>query len=99
MARGGKRPGAGRKKGFSAITAEESRKVIADLVAKDIAPITKALIKKAKQGDVKAASLLFDRAFGKLETKAQKPSFFYNVADVRERYGSGAMAEERKKFS
>lgn len=37
MARGGKRPGAGRKKGFSAITAEESRKIIADLVIKDIA--------------------------------------------------------------
>ena len=99
MARGGKRPGAGRKKGFSAITAEESRKVIAELVVNDIVPITKALIKKAKQGDVKAASLLFDRAFGKLETGAQKPSFLHNIADIRDRYDAGSVAQDRKKFS
>lgn len=86
MTRGGKRPGAGRKIGYAAKTAEETRKVIAELVSKDIASITKALIKKAKQGDVKAASLLLDRAFGKLETQPKKSLFSFSVAEARERY-------------
>ncbi len=86
MARGGKRPGAGRKKGYAAKTAEETRKVIAELVSKDITPITKALIKKAKQGDVRASSLLFDRAFGKQTNEPKNQTFSFNVAEMRERY-------------
>lgn len=35
------------------------------MVAFDIIPITEALIKKAKDGDVNAARELFDRAYGK----------------------------------
>lgn len=63
--RGGKRQGAGRKKGFAAKSAEEARRVFAELVSKEITPIAQALIKKAAKGDIRAAQLLFERAWGK----------------------------------
>lgn len=65
MQRGGKREGAGRKKGFAALQAEEARRILADMVMKEIVPIGVALIAKAKKGDVFAIRELFDRAFGK----------------------------------
>jgi hypothetical protein len=63
--RGGKRPGAGRKKGFAAKSAEEARRVFAEAVSEQIGPITDALVKKASKGDIRAAQLLFERAWGK----------------------------------
>lgn len=36
-----------------------------EMVLRDITPVTEALIKKAKTGDVPAIKELFDRAFGK----------------------------------
>ena len=66
--KGGKRPGAGRKKGFSAKNAEEARRVLSEMVMKEISPIGEALIAKAKEGDIPAARELFDRAFGKSTT-------------------------------
>ena len=63
--RGGYRENAGRKKGFAAKSAEEARRVIAEMVMKEIVPIGKALISKAKKGDVVATRELFDRAFRK----------------------------------
>lgn len=65
MDHGGKRIGAGRKKGFSAKTAEEARKVLAEMVVQEIGPIGEALIARAKNGEVAAIKELFDRAFGK----------------------------------
>lgn len=65
MARGGYRAGAGRKQGFAAKNAEEARRVFSKLVMSELKPIGKALIIKAKKGDVIAARELFDRAFGK----------------------------------
>ena len=62
---GGKRAGAGRKKGFAAKSAEEARRVLSEMVMREIEPIGKALIAKAKKGDVIATRELFDRAFGK----------------------------------
>ncbi len=63
--RGGKRQGAGRKQGFAAKSAEEARRVFAEMVSKEITPIAKALIKQAKKGDIRAAQLLFERAWGR----------------------------------
>jgi hypothetical protein len=67
--RGGKRPGAGRKQGFAAKSAEEARRVVAELVSREVTPIAQALIKKAVKGDIRAAQLLFDRAWGKIPTQ------------------------------
>ena len=64
--RGGYRQNAGRKKGFAAKNAEEARRVLSEMVMGDIEPIGRALINKAKKGDVTAARELFDRAFGKV---------------------------------
>ena len=63
--RGGYRSGAGRKKGFSARNAEEARRILSDMVMDEIEPIGRALIARAKKGDVIAIRELFDRAFGK----------------------------------
>lgn len=63
--KGGYRAGAGRKKGFAAKNAEEARRLIAEMVSEEIGPIVRALIKKAKNGDISAAKELFDRAWGK----------------------------------
>jgi hypothetical protein len=62
---GGKRQGAGRKKGFAAKSAEEARRVFAEAVSEQIGPIANALVKKAAKGDIRAAQLLFERAWGK----------------------------------
>lgn len=63
--RGGFRENSGRKQGFSALEAEKSRQYIAGQVAASLEPIVAGLIKRAKQGDLKATQILFDRAFGR----------------------------------
>lgn len=63
--RGGYRPGAGRKPGLASILAEKTRAYIAEQIDKEIKPITAALIKKAKMGDVFAFKELMDRAHGR----------------------------------
>lgn len=65
MQNGGKREGAGRPKGFSALEAEKTRQLLAEMVAKEIGPIGRKLIAEAKKGNVPAIRELFDRAFGK----------------------------------
>jgi hypothetical protein len=65
MQRGGHRTGAGRKQGFAAKNAEEARRIFSEMIMSEIKPIAKALIAKAKKGDIAAARELFDRAFGK----------------------------------
>ena len=62
---GGYREGAGRKQGFAAKNAEEARKVLSEMVMKEIKPIGEALIVRAKNGDIPAIRELFDRAFGR----------------------------------
>ena len=63
--RGGYRENAGRKQGFAAKNAEEARRILSEMVMREIEPIGEALIVKAKKGDVLAVRELFDRAFGK----------------------------------
>lgn len=65
MAKGGYRPGSGRKPGVASILAEKTRAYIAERLNKDIEPMYEALSKKAKKGDVFAFKELYDRAHGK----------------------------------
>ena len=61
---GGKRLGAGRKKGFAAKNAEEARRLLSERVAQEIGPICDILVSKAKKGDMRAIKELLDRAWG-----------------------------------
>jgi len=65
MAKGGKRPGAGRKKGITTLEREKARAYIAEKINEYMPAIFKALVEKASEGDVPAIKELFDRAFGK----------------------------------
>lgn len=62
--KGGKRPGAGRKKASHTITAEAARAKLIELAANEIGPIALVLIKKAKEGDMAAIKELFSRVLG-----------------------------------
>ena len=63
--RGGKRKGAGRKKGFAAKSAEEARCLLAQRVAEEIGSLCDVLVSKAKGGDMRAMHELLDRAWGR----------------------------------
>ena len=68
MAHGGKRPGAGRKKGQKAAHTTQAQKAREELIRayiENIKPINEALIKKAKEGDIQAIRELHDRVYGK----------------------------------
>ena len=65
MTRGGYRPNAGRKKGFSSLEAEKAREFIAQRLTTDLEPIIAKAIEQAKEGDHKAREWLTDRAYGK----------------------------------
>lgn len=67
--KGGYRPGAGRKKGFSAIEAEQARAYITERVASSLEPIIDSLVERAIKGDIAATKELFDRAWGKSQTQ------------------------------
>ena len=79
--RGGYRENSGRKKGFSGIQAEKSREYIIRQVEDSLKPIVAGLISRAKQGDLKAVQILFDRAFGKplipIETTSEPPKMVF----------------------
>lgn len=63
--RGGYRENSGRKKGFSGIKAEKSREYIIQQVENSLKPIVTGLVDRARQGDLRATQILFDRAFGR----------------------------------
>jgi len=65
MAKGGYRPGSGRKKGIASIQAEQTRAAIALLVAEHLEEIVMPQVEKAKKGDTTAFTALMDRAHGK----------------------------------
>lgn len=65
MAKGGARPGAGRKPGPASIEREKMKAYIAERIAENGEMIVNALLKKASKGDVLAVRELFDRGFGK----------------------------------
>lgn len=65
MAKGGKRIGAGRKKGYKAIEAEKAREYIVQRVSAELEPIIDVQINQARNGDKDARRDLLDRAYGK----------------------------------
>lgn len=68
MARGGARPGAGRKPGHIAKSTQialESKALLIEQLTKQIVPVTNALIAKALEGDVSAIKEIYDRSYGK----------------------------------
>jgi hypothetical protein len=93
--RGGYRPNAGRKKGYSTIEAEKARELIVRTLAESLEPIVKSLIKLAKKGDIHAVKELFDRAYGRppqaqeyIEDSRQIPSNIIVISsESQERYG------------
>lgn len=70
---GGKREGAGRKKGFAALEAEKARELIAIKLQKSFAPIVDKAIRQAKAGDKAAREWLTERAYGKIPTALEVP--------------------------
>lgn len=69
MALGGKRPGAGRKKGSKAthtLEAEKAKQELIRMYIENCRPIHQALIDKAKSGDISAIKELFERVHGKV---------------------------------
>ena len=65
MTLGGKRKGAGRKKGYPALEAERARLMIAEKLATEFEPIVDQAIFQAKLGNKDARDWLTDRAYGK----------------------------------
>lgn len=68
MAKGGARPGAGRKKGSKAshtLKAEQGKALLIQMYLENIRPINEALLSKAKEGDMQAIKELHDRVYGK----------------------------------
>lgn len=74
MARGGKRPGAGRKIGTASIEAEKARILIATKLVKELGPIVDKAILQAKDGDKAAREWLSDRGLGKVPTTLALPT-------------------------
>ncbi|MFC1630206.1 hypothetical protein ACFL06_01565 [Patescibacteria group bacterium] len=69
---GGKRPRSGRKKGSVAshtLAAQEIRICLIEEVLKAKRPIVKALVDKAKKGDVTALREILDRSLGKVKER------------------------------
>ena len=62
---GGKREGSGRKKARHTILAEAGKAALIQAYIENIKPINKALIAKAKKGDIQAIRELHDRVYGK----------------------------------
>lgn len=62
---GGRREGAGRKKGYVALQAEKFRQEVVKQTMKELRPILKKALEQAKAGDAQARSWLIDRGFGK----------------------------------
>jgi hypothetical protein len=65
MAKGGYRLGAGRPKAQHTIEAEAAKAHLVELFVAEKDAIFKALISKAKKGDVPALKELFERVWGK----------------------------------
>lgn len=68
MAKGGARPGAGRKKGAATLYSEALKAEIGRQVEQDATELIAAQIAKAKKGDTFAFNSLLDRFMGKPQT-------------------------------
>lgn len=92
MARGGYRPGAGRKKGYAALQSEKAREELIKLLKKEWNPIVLKAIEQAKSGDAVARNWLSERGYGKVvqaivtqdEDENTIPLQTINVTPIRE---------------
>lgn len=76
MAKGGKRKGAGRKKGSKAthtLEAETAKKVIISKFVAALEPIVDKAIEQAKNGDKGAREWLSERALGRVPQAIEVP--------------------------
>lgn len=76
MGSGGKRKGAGKPKGYKAphtLETQELKKKLIELFGKDAEKVYKALITKAKTGDIQAIRELLDRVWGKSPQQIDTP--------------------------
>ena len=67
MSLGGYRPGAGRKKGQRTIQSEKLKDFLVAEIMREKAPIIKALVRKAKEGDIIAIREVLERTIGKVK--------------------------------
>ena len=77
MTHGGKRPGAGRKKGSKAnhtFEAEKARALIMRKLFESLEPIIDKAIEQAKLGNHQAREWLSDRAMGRVPTAIEVPN-------------------------
>ena len=73
---GGKRDGAGKKKGYQAphtLKAQELKKKLIESFGEEAEEVYTALIKKAKAGDIPAIRELLDRVWGKSPQQIDTP--------------------------
>ncbi|MEI6022680.1 MAG: hypothetical protein WCQ32_02470 [bacterium] len=87
--RGGKRIGAGRKKGVAALEHEKARELLALKLFTEFGPIVDKAIEQAKNGDPEARKWLSDRAWGR-----PKDTMDMTIKPV---FSLKALAQEREK--
>lgn len=85
--RGGKRPGAGRKRGSKAshtLEAQVMREHLIQEVIKEKEPLISALIARGKKGDVQALREIFDRVLGKVKetTKIENEGLPFQIIEI-----------------
>lgn len=71
MSLGGKREGAGRKKGFAALEAERQRVMVAEKLVTEFEPIVDKAIAQAKEGFKDAREWLTEQAYGKVKSSLE----------------------------
>lgn len=82
MAKGGYRPGAGRPIAQHTIQAEKLKAYLIEEVLKEHGPIIKALIDKAKTGDIQAIKEVLERSLGKVKDEMDLRANIKHQLDV-----------------
>lgn len=98
MSAGGKREGAGKPKGYKAphtLKAQELKKKLIESFGAEADAIYKALIDKAKAGDISAIKEVLDRVWGKSPQQIDTP----DIKDALKVIFDNAFASPSKKDS
>lgn len=101
MPKGGKRPGAGRKPDITKQAAAEAyTEALAQLVQKEHLPIIRALIDKAKSGDVPAIKEIHERLLGKVkEEMTLSGNLNHSFNDLPEDFYKGIVEREARRIT
>jgi hypothetical protein len=100
MAHGGKREGAGKKKGSKAshtLQAQELKKKLIESFGAEADEIYKALITKAKTGDIPAIKEVLDRVWGKAPQQIDTPDIKDALAIIFDNEFARTPKEDSKK--